>query len=103
MKLIANREGISWKKVRPRTRMIRESGISATILRPWYVLGPGHRWAYVTIPFYKLAELTPWWREGARRLGLVTIHQMVNALVRAIETDPGGARIWEPPQIRGSR
>jgi uncharacterized protein YbjT (DUF2867 family) len=22
--------------------MIRESGLNATILRPWYVLGPGH-------------------------------------------------------------
>jgi uncharacterized protein YbjT (DUF2867 family) len=22
---------------------IRESGLNATILRPWYVLGPGHR------------------------------------------------------------
>ena len=24
--------------------LIRESGLNATILRPWYVLGPGHRW-----------------------------------------------------------
>jgi uncharacterized protein YbjT (DUF2867 family) len=24
--------------------VINQSGMSATILRPWYVLGPGHRW-----------------------------------------------------------
>ncbi len=24
--------------------LIRASGLNATILRPWYVLGPGHRW-----------------------------------------------------------
>src|SRR5919198_177904 len=24
--------------------LIRRSGLNATILRPWYVLGPGHRW-----------------------------------------------------------
>ncbi len=29
---------------------LRESGLQATILRPWYVLGPGHRWPYVLIP-----------------------------------------------------
>lgn len=32
--------------------MIRESGINATFVRPWYVLGPGHRWPYVILPAY---------------------------------------------------
>jgi len=39
--------------------MIRQSGMDATILRPWYVLGPGHRWPYFLIPIYKLMELLP--------------------------------------------
>ena len=30
--------------------MIRQSGMNATILRPWYVLGPGHRWPYLLLP-----------------------------------------------------
>ncbi len=30
--------------------MIRRSGMNATILRPWYVLGPGHRWPYLLLP-----------------------------------------------------
>ncbi len=25
--------------------LIRASGMTATFVRPWYVLGPGHRWA----------------------------------------------------------
>ena len=32
--------------------MIRESGLAATILRPWYVLGPGHLWPYALVPIY---------------------------------------------------
>lgn len=31
---------------------IEASGLNATILRPWYVLGPGHRWPYLLIPMY---------------------------------------------------
>jgi uncharacterized protein YbjT (DUF2867 family) len=53
--------------------LIRESGLHATILRPWYVLGPGHRWPYLLIPAYWLLRQIPSTREGARRLGLVTV------------------------------
>ena len=51
--------------------MIRASGLNATILRPWYVLGPGHRWPVMLKPLYKLAAHVPAWREPAQRLGLV--------------------------------
>src|SRR6185369_10853136 len=61
------------------------SGLNATIVRPWYVLGPGHRWPYALIPFYWLAERIPSTREGARRLGLVTVKQMLNALAAAVD------------------
>ena len=37
------------------------SGLNATILRPWYVLGPGHRWPYTLVPFYWLARQIPSW------------------------------------------
>jgi uncharacterized protein YbjT (DUF2867 family) len=33
-------------------KMIRDSRLDATILRPWYVLGPGHRWPYALVPMY---------------------------------------------------
>lgn len=82
--------------------LIRTSGLSATILRPWYVLGPSHRWPVILQPFYWLAEQFPRTRESARRLGLVTIDQMLAALVRAVENPPDGVRIIEVPQIRAA-
>ena len=68
--------------------MIREAGLTGTILRPWYVLGPGHRWPMLLMPLYKIAELIPATRESAPRLGLVTIDQMVLALATAVENPP---------------
>jgi uncharacterized protein YbjT (DUF2867 family) len=80
--------------------MIRESGINATFVRPWYVLGPGHWWPYAILPIYWILERLPNTRESARRLGLVTIGQMLNALICSIENPPTGIRIVDVPQIR---
>ena len=80
--------------------MIRASGIPATFVRPWYVLGPGHRWPYFLLPFYWIAERLPATKESAQRLGLITIDQMVNALIWAIENPPGETRIVDVPKIR---
>jgi len=80
---------------------IESAGLNATILRPWYVLGPGHWWPYLLLPMYKVAELLPSTREGARRLGLVTLEQMLNALTFAVENPVEGKRIMGVPEIRG--
>ena len=80
--------------------VIRASGMKATFVRPWYVLGPGHRWPYALLPFYWIAERLPATRESARRLGLVTISQMLNALVWAVENPANGVRILDVPKIR---
>ncbi len=80
--------------------MLRASGLAATILRPWYVLGPGHRWPYALIPLYWVAERIPRTRERARRCGLVTLAQMLDALVRAVEEPATGVRIVTVPEIR---
>ena len=79
---------------------IAELGLHATILRPWYVLGPGHRWPYLLLPGYWIAERLPATREGARRLGLVTLAQMTAAIVRAVENPVSGIRVVEVPHIR---
>src|SRR6185295_10496311 len=81
---------------------IRESGLPASFLRPWYVLGPGHRWPYFLIPFYGLARLWPGSREAAIRLGLVRRAQMIRALVRSVESDQPGVEILDVPAIRAS-
>ena len=80
--------------------LIRMAGLEATILRPWYVLGPGHRWPHAMRPVYWLMERLPSTRESARRLGLVTLGQMVAALVRAVENPARGIRVMEVPEIR---
>jgi uncharacterized protein YbjT (DUF2867 family) len=83
--------------------MVRASGLPATILRPWYVLGPGHRWPRLLLPLYAVLERIPATREQALRLGMVTLDDMVAALVLAVENPPAGVRVVEVPEIRGSR
>jgi uncharacterized protein YbjT (DUF2867 family) len=78
------------------------SGMNITVVRPWYVLGPGHRWPYVLLPMYWFCERIPSTREGARRLGLVTLAQMVRTLVSSVENPSIGARFIEVPQIRSA-
>ena len=80
--------------------LLRASGMNATILRPWYVLGPGHWWPYALLPAYWLCELLPATRESARRLGLVTLKQMLAALTAAVENPSTGISVLEVPQIR---
>ncbi len=79
---------------------IGNAGLNATILQPWYVLGPGHWWPYFLLPMYKLAELFPQTREGAQRLGLVTLEQMTLALTAAVENPSQGVRVVSVPEIR---
>ena len=79
---------------------IRASGLPGTILRPWYIVGPGHYWPLLLIPAYRLLEMFPRTRDGARRLGLVTIGQMVTALTWAVEHPATGVRIMDVPAIR---
>ena len=81
--------------------LIRSSGIRATILRPWYILGPGHRWPYRLLPVYALLRSIPETRAGAERLGLVTRGAMIATLVRAVEEPPAErVRILGVPDIR---
>ena len=80
--------------------MLRASGLNATIVRPWYVLGPGHRWPYLLIPAYWMLEQIPATKESARRLGLVTLPQMIATLVSAVENPCQGIRVVEVPDIR---
>lgn len=89
--------------IQPRVEVeeaIRSHGLNATILRPWYVLGPGHRWPYLILPGYWIMELFPSKRGAAQRLGLVTLKQMIAALVDAVENPVQGIKIVEVPDIR---
>lgn len=82
---------------------IRGSGMNATILRPWYVLGPGRRWPLILMPAYWIMEALPNTRAQARRLGLVTLPQMVETMANSIDRPVSGVRVLEVPQIRFTR
>lgn len=83
-------------------QMLHDQQLNATILRPWYVLGPGHRWPCALLPFYKVCEWLPFTRATALRLGLVTLHQIILALVEAVESPVQGARLVGVPEIRSA-
>lgn len=74
-------------------RLVTETGVAATFLRPWYVVGPGHWWPILLLPVYWMAP---------RRLGLVTIGTMVRAMVNAVENPPAGVRVWDVPALRAA-
>lgn len=76
-------------------RLIKEAGLDATFIRPWYVLGPGHRWPYLLLPFYWLFRT-----ETSRRLYPVKLADVVRAMVSAIEQPPSGVRVIEAPELR---
>jgi len=80
--------------------LIRASGMKATFVRPWYVLGPGHWWPYALVPFYWIAELLPPTCESAQRLALITIAQILKALVWSVDNSPDDVRVLDVPRIR---
>ena len=80
--------------------LLSASGLTRTVLRPWYVLGPGHRWPHLLVPAYWFLERLGSTRAAAQRLGLVTLPQMIAALVDAVEHPPARQRLVEVPDIR---
>ena len=76
------------------------SGLPATIVRPWYIFGPGNWWHLALQPIYRLLERVPSTQVSAQWLGLVAIQQMLHALVCAVEHPPDRVRIIEVPEIR---
>jgi uncharacterized protein YbjT (DUF2867 family) len=80
--------------------LLRRCGLPATLVRPWYVLGPGHYWPLAVAPLYAVLERLAPTRDMALRLGLVRLEQIVAALVHAVAHPPSGIRILGVPEIR---
>ena len=76
------------------------TGVPLSIFRPWYVIGPGHRWPLLLMPLYKLAERFPRTRGAARRLGLVRLEAMLQSMLHAVEHPPHNIQTWNVEAIR---
>lgn len=76
--------------------------LRCTFIRPWYVLGPGHWWPVLLLPFYGLSEIVPGWRRKARTRALVTINQILKTLLKAVDQKPERHTAFEIRDIRRS-
>lgn len=83
-------------------RLVRDSGIAATLIRPWYVLGPGHWWPYAVLPLYWIWGAFPKHRDTAARLYPVKLAQVVRAIADAVDAPREGVRIIEAPELRAA-
>ena len=81
-------------------RLIKESGMNAYILRPWYIIGPGHYWPLILKPAYIFAELFPPFREKAIDFGLIKLKNVIKALVYTVENPRNGVRFINMKQLR---
>jgi uncharacterized protein YbjT (DUF2867 family) len=93
-------------RIEVRTRcegLIRQSGLKASVLRPWYVLGPRHYWPYLLKPGDWLARQIPSLPETATRLEMVTVEKMVAAFVRSLASRAVGIEIIPVPENRKPR
>ncbi len=80
--------------------VLTTSGIPCTILRPWYVLGPGHWWPWLLKPLYKLAKWIPAYKEAASKLDTVTLQQMIAVLKKAVTEKNSGIKYYEVADIK---
>jgi uncharacterized protein YbjT (DUF2867 family) len=81
-------------------RLAAASGMRATFVRPWYVLGPGHRWPYAILPLYWLWMLVPKSGDTARRLYPVKLRNVLRVLADAVDRLPDTTRVVEAPEMR---
>lgn len=78
----------------------KSKGFNCCFIRPWYVVGPGHWWPILLLPLYGIGELIPRLRIKTRAFALVSIGQMIDTLVNAVEAAPSPIKIVEIKSIR---
>lgn len=82
-------------------KLLEENKIPSSVIRPWYIIGPGHYWPVVLQPIYKICEWIPAAREQAINLGLVKLQQILNTISYAAKNPPAkGIKIYKTAEIR---
>lgn len=84
-------------------KLIMESSLKVSIIRPWYVIGPGHYWPLLFLPLSKFLEIIPATSAKAKALRLVYLRQMLDMLCYAIEHPPIQQQVFEIKDIRMNR
>lgn len=85
-------------------KKIMQSGLKTSIVRPWYIIGPGHYWPLLLLPFFKMLEFIPKTSAKAKSLRLVYLKQMLDTLVYAVENPPAEqVGVFEIEDIRRMR
>jgi nucleoside-diphosphate-sugar epimerase len=91
----------SYREVRAAgEKLLSDSGIKASFIRPWYILGPGHWWPVLLKPFYMVAKMLPSTRAAAKELDTVTIKQMIGTLIYAVQHQPVENAVYNISQIK---
>ena len=84
-------------------KLINESSLKASIIRPWYIIGPGHYWPLLLLPLFKLLEIVPATSKKAQALRLVSLRQMLDMLCYTVENPPEKQQVFEIQDIRMNR
>lgn len=83
--------------------LIRELGLHATIIRPFYVLGPGRRWPYLVMPLLWLSRIVPGLAQRTRSMIFNTRDQVVHAIVHAVLHPPTGVDVIDGRKLKTLR
>jgi len=80
-------------------KLLLQTGLITSFLRPWYVLGPGHWWPVLLKPFLFIAKYAGK-REAAGNLDTVTLQQMICTLLYAIKNPPERNVVYDVQKIK---
>jgi len=81
-------------------RLLRDSEIPSSFIRPWYVIGPGHYWPLLLKPLIWLLQFIPAISQTAKKLDTVTIAQIIRTLIYTVRNPPDQVAIYEVSDIK---
>ena len=79
---------------------LQSKHLVCTIIRPWYVIGPGHLWPLTLLPFYAVGKFIPSMQKKVEQTAFISIRQMLHTLMKAIDSPPQKLRVFEIKHIK---